>query len=71
MPIYEYHCESCESDFEVLQRIGEDEKDLHCPQCGHDKVKKQFSAFATAGGGTRREAASKSSRSGCGAGGFT
>ncbi len=71
MPIYEYRCESCESHFDVLQRIGDDEKKLTCPECGHDKVEKQFSAFATSGGSNRLDSASKSRRSSCGSGGFS
>ncbi len=70
MPIYEYRCESCESHFEVLQRIGEDKKDLRCPQCGHERVEKQFSAFATSSGGSGRGVAHRSSAS-CGSGGFS
>jgi putative FmdB family regulatory protein len=54
MPIYEYRCESCESHFDVLQRAGEEKKDLRCPKCGHEKVEKQFSAFATSGGSSNR-----------------
>jgi putative FmdB family regulatory protein len=72
MPIYEYRCESCESHFEVLQRVNDDGKDLTCPQCGHHRVEKQFSAFATAGGTQSYNSTNKSSRSGsCGSGGFS
>jgi putative FmdB family regulatory protein len=67
MPIYEYRCKSCESHFDVLQRGGEEKKDLRCPKCGHEKVEKQFSAFATSGGFS---AASRSTNS-CGSGGFS
>jgi putative FmdB family regulatory protein len=69
MPIYEYRCKSCETHFDVLQRGGEEKKDLRCPKCGHEKVEKQFSAFATTGGGGGFSAASRSSR--CGSGGFS
>jgi putative FmdB family regulatory protein len=70
MPIYEYRCKSCESHFDVLQRVGEEKKDLHCPKCGHEKVEKQFSAFATTGGTSGVSTASRSSSS-CGSGGFS
>ena len=66
MPIYEYRCEQCGASFEVLQRVGEDGSHLRCPECGHEKVVKQFSAFATSG----ESAASGGGRS-CGSGGFT
>ncbi len=70
MPIYEYRCERCESHFDVLQRGDEEKKDLRCPKCGHEKVEKQFSAFATTGGSSGISASSRSSSS-CGSGGFS
>ena len=67
MPIYEYRCEKCGSRFDVLQRVGEDGKHLRCPKCGHEKVEKQFSAFATSGGSPHVSGGGSS----CGSGGFT
>lgn len=67
MPIYEYRCEKCGSRFEVLQRVGEDGRHLRCPKCGHEKVEKQFSAFATAASPQNFSSAGSS----CGSGGFT
>ncbi len=52
MPIYEYRCRSCEHTFDVLQRLGEDGKNLVCPQCGESEPEKVFSAFASGGGET-------------------
>jgi len=51
MPIYEYHCSSCNEHFEVMQKISE----LHlaaCPKCGKE-VKRLISqtAFSLKGGG--------------------
>ena len=40
MPIYEYTCDKCRSDFELLVRGGEDPE---CPQCGSTRLAKQFS----------------------------
>jgi putative FmdB family regulatory protein len=35
MPLYEYHCEDCESAFEALIAISAADRDTHpCPQCG-------------------------------------
>jgi putative FmdB family regulatory protein len=48
MPIYEYVCMQCESHFEELVR-GDVRPD--CPDCGASNVRKQFSVFATHGGG--------------------
>jgi len=43
MPIYEYHCEECGTDFERLVRRS-DEK-VVC-DCGSGKLRKRFSVFA-------------------------
>jgi putative FmdB family regulatory protein len=59
MPIYEYQCEKCSEQFEVMQRISEDAlttcpKDK-CPKKRHGKgnLKKMISktSFSLKGGG--------------------
>ncbi len=50
MPIYEFHCEQCEHDSEILVRSA-DWKGTKCPQCGSVKIFKKFSTFAAAGAG--------------------
>ena len=47
MPIYEYACDSCGHNFEHLARTLSAEVPP-CPQCGADKVVKQFSTFSAA-----------------------
>jgi putative FmdB family regulatory protein len=47
MPIYEFVCMSCESHFEELLRT--DAADPGCPDCGSEKVARQFSVFAAHG----------------------
>lgn len=39
MPIYEYHCESCNYDFELLQGINESHS-ATCPLCKKKAMKK-------------------------------
>ncbi len=46
MPIYEFHCESCERDSEVLVRSS-DWKGTKCPHCGSSRLEKKFSTFAS------------------------
>jgi putative FmdB family regulatory protein len=46
MPIYEFHCEQCERDSEILVR-PKDWKNAECPHCGSKKLAKQFSTFAS------------------------
>jgi putative FmdB family regulatory protein len=49
MPIYEFHCEKCERDSEILVRSS-NWKGTACPHCGSTKLSKKFSVFASAGG---------------------
>jgi putative FmdB family regulatory protein len=42
MPIYEYHCNACGHDFEVLQKIS-DGPIRKCEKCGRLKAKRQIS----------------------------
>lgn len=50
MPIYEFHCEKCERDSEILVR-STDWKTAECPHCGSKRLSKKFSTFASASGG--------------------
>ena len=44
MPIYEYVCGQCQSEFELLVR-GEEK--AHCPNCESNELEKQFSVTAS------------------------
>jgi putative FmdB family regulatory protein len=48
MPIYEFHCEKCEQDSEILVR-SQDWKGTKCPHCGSKRLAKKFSVFASSG----------------------
>lgn len=50
MPIYEFHCEKCGQDSEVLVRSS-NWKGAKCPKCGSSKLEKKFSTFASSTGG--------------------
>ncbi|MBW2289667.1 MAG: zinc ribbon domain-containing protein [Deltaproteobacteria bacterium] len=52
MPIYEYACAKCESEFEIEQRITEDPIKT-CPKCRSRRVKRLISqtSFTLKGGG--------------------
>ena len=43
MPIYEYICAKCDSQFELLVR---GEQNLSCPECGSGELNKEFSVPA-------------------------
>jgi putative FmdB family regulatory protein len=47
MPIYEFHCQKCECDSEILVRSS-DWKGTACPHCGSTKLTKKLSVFASA-----------------------
>ena len=52
MPIYEYQCQACHKQLEVLQKISDDPL-VECPDCGEASLKKKVSAaaFRLKGGG--------------------
>ena len=43
MPIYEYRCQSCNHELEVMQKLSDPELS-DCPSCGQPKLKKLISA---------------------------
>jgi len=65
MPIFEYLCEGCGKQFEVLVRGSEKPR---CPRCKGTRLKQQLSVFAAAtghGNGGSAESAPESAP-GCG-----
>ena len=42
MPIYEYRCQSCNHDLEVMQKLSDPELS-DCPACGQPQLKKLIS----------------------------
>ena len=51
MPIYEYRCGKCGSEFEQFRRIGDGDDDLKCPKCGLEKPERKLSAPSAGGCG--------------------
>jgi len=47
MPLYEYRCETCGATYEKLRRVQDADKNLQCPICESQEVKRLVSAFAT------------------------
>jgi len=52
MPIYEYVCDTCSHQMEVIQKLSEDPL-VKCPECDADSLRKKISAagFRLKGGG--------------------
>lgn len=63
MPLYEYRCQDCDHDFELLVR---ESTTLECPACHGRSLEKQLSVFAVAGG-DNRPSAPRAAAGGCGA----
>jgi putative FmdB family regulatory protein len=63
MPIYEFRCTKCASEFEELVRSSKPEAlaEVACPECGSHKVKKMVSTFASGATGGSSTAASAAS----------
>jgi len=67
MPIYEYRCQDCGNRFEILQRMGQGAEGLSCPECGEERVEKQYSTFASSTGESgRSDAPARGCGPGCG-----
>ncbi len=47
MPVYEYRCNACQYQFELLQSVTARQEDTACPQCHHVNVHRLMSAFAS------------------------
>jgi len=68
MPIYEFHCEQCEKDSEVLVRSSHWEG-TPCPHCGSTRLYKKLSVFASTtanSGGGDAPACGMGNGGGCG-----
>ena len=46
MPLYEYHCPSCQHHFEEIVSSHAKADQVPCPKCGHEKPDRPLSAFA-------------------------
>ena len=68
MPMFEFVCNECESQFEDLI-FGTDLSGVVCPVCGGNQVKKKMSTFASKiGGSTASLSMGTSSAASCGSG---
>src|SRR5436853_6876190 len=47
MPLYEYRCEGCGEQFEVVQRVSARVEDTTCPHCRAQKATRLISTFAS------------------------
>jgi putative FmdB family regulatory protein len=66
MPIYEYICDDCQTEFEKL--VLNKQQEIACPKCASKKATIQLSVFATSNG-SANGASAKSPKSFSGSGG--
>jgi len=69
MPIYEYTCQECDTEFEKFVRSMTAQAEIKCPHCGSVHVKKGWSAFATSGAPGAGSAAAAAAAASCNTGG--
>lgn len=56
MPIYEYHCQKCQTTFDHLAKsMTQNQEKVPCPECGSTKTEKKFSTFAVGSGNASKE----------------
>lgn len=66
MPIYEYQCQDCQTEFEVMRSIKDADADLNCIHCQGVHIRRKLSLFNASSGG--RSITSTSGCSGCAGG---
>ncbi len=64
MPIHEYECGDCHTQFEKLVRFSTRQEDVECPQCGARRSRQLVSLTASVGHGSRAESTACSSGGG-------
>ena len=50
MPIFEYKCEDCCTEFEELESFDDRDVPHECPSCGSKNSVRQLSVFSSPGG---------------------
>jgi putative FmdB family regulatory protein len=71
MPIFEYHCNDCDTKFEQRRSFMQANDPLNCPQCESPDVKRLLSMFmiSLSSAGSPASAGSHMAGGGCACGG--
>ncbi|TKJ37600.1 hypothetical protein CEE37_13890 [candidate division LCP-89 bacterium B3_LCP] len=51
MPIFEYHCPDCRTDFEELRTLAKRDDIAVCPNCKSRRTERKVSTFSASGFG--------------------
>jgi putative FmdB family regulatory protein len=68
MPIYEYVCQDCKQEFEVIRSFSQADAPIQCTACGGKDNKRKISVFFAESGGKAVSGMSEPSCSSCGGG---
>jgi putative FmdB family regulatory protein len=68
MPIYEYVCQSCRSEFNLLRPMNQADAPVECERCGSRRTKRKLSLFAAQSGGKSVAGTGGGSCAGCAGG---
>tara|TARA_B100001765_G_C19232277_1_gene218681 strand:- start:6 stop:206 length:201 start_codon:yes stop_codon:yes gene_type:complete len=63
MPLYDYHCQQCESGFTELRRTSEMDSPISCPECCSMETRRSISCFSVGGTTSGMPAESGTSKS--------
>jgi putative FmdB family regulatory protein len=47
MPLYDYECQSCGSQFDTLRKTTDEDHDVECPKCHEKNAHRVFSLTAS------------------------
>jgi len=68
MPIYEYICQDCKNEFEVIRSMSQADVPMACAKCGGENIKRKLSVFYAESGGKAVAGTSTPSCGSCSAG---
>jgi len=65
MPIYEYHCDACQTDFEEMVTISARDQKFPCPKCHSKKTGRKLSSVAVGAGAKQAASGGHQHSGGC------
>jgi putative FmdB family regulatory protein len=68
MPIYEYVCQDCKHEFDLLRPMSQADAAMACNACGGENIKRKISNFFAESGGKAVAGMSEPSCGSCGGG---
>jgi putative FmdB family regulatory protein len=68
MPIYEYICQDCKHEFDLLRPMSQADAAMACNQCGGENIKRKISTFFAESGGKSVAGMSEPTCGSCGGG---